>query len=1571
MKKRTLLILLALFYGIIAYSTDYYWVGGSGDWSDISHWATTSGGSTFHNQVPTSDDNVFFDANSFDAPGQSVNVNTDIAFCRDMSWAGANNDPEIIGTTSSTFNIHGSLRLINNMRFNFAGSLKLLSEEAGQTINLAGHSLQSNLTFQGSGGEWTLRSDIEVANTIDFRNGALITNDKNVEAGYLALRPINSGVIALGNSVITLTGEGTGSGAPLFFQTGNLDLKTENSTIILSAEKAGLVARGANANVIFNKVVFSSASGRSVIECIDNTKLNFDSLQVGNSATFLGEMEMNFFELTAGKGYTFQSSFTYTAGILKATGLCEAPIQMFASESGEAAIFQVASGAVQVDYASIKDIHATGGATFTADNSADLGNTEGWTINSSGQNDLYWVGGTGNWDDPIHWSFSSGGLGGACVPTGADNVFFDANSFTGIGDTVYINVDNALCKNMDWTGAGGRPFLTGNIENNIRIYASLTFAEEMEILFKGTIRFESSEMGNTVTTGNNLLPKYVYFNGAGGGWTLLDSLQTGEDIHFITGNLNTNDQILVFEEFIAEYENPRTLAFGNSHLYLRKANGDSDNEWPSFRLSNTNLTFDAGTSTIEFLIYGWMTSVGMGRIEYNNVIFDGFGSMNAWNETDEYIDSLTFRDGGEMYNDKEIGTLLLEPGYEYRLEYDRTFTIGELVADGDCNRLIYIHSNETSGSTKIRSDNILNGNYLILKDVHNTGNNAFVADNSIDVDNNRNIQINPLASRTLFWVGDAGEWSDPEHWSLTSGGPGGECIPTPIDDVIFDENSFSMPDQLVHDSKFPQHYCRDITWRNISTTPRLDLLDLLVFGSMELAEDMTIGLYGLRFSGNGNHTIDTKGHLVQYTNFEGLGTYTLLHDYLGHHLNLSAGTWNTAGYMVELSNFHSFGSKAPKRLELGNTYMKLTGSRSDTGNHPWEVGSNLVVVPGTSLIQFTAPGAWMSNRSDQPWTLEFHNIFFSSKEGVSNLFSRDGTKLNINSLEFNNDGIIRGEHTLDTLLFSPGKSYQLSHNETQTIKEYWRTIGNNCIPIQLSSTNPGTQANVSMPGSARVDGDFIQMRDQNAIGGLEFYAGVHSTDVGNNTGWIFDSAEDFVEVGFLGEDVVLCRNQMLTLSADNKSPGETYRWDNGSTDVEFEVNAPGVYWAQVTFANNCTIRDSIQIIPPEDFVPQLGPDTTLCTDETLLLDSGLRALGLKYTWQDGSAEPTFFVSEPGEYKIEFELSGCTSRDSILVDYTETPSVDLGADQTLCFGDQTTLDGTTEDVDYSWQDASAGATFTVSTAGIYWLDVSRGRCTYRDSVQVDYLPEILLDLGPDLSLCEEETFTLDATQTGGTYSWQDAITTDPTFLVTKDGEYWVDVTVNGCTVRDSVQANYKPLPVFDLGPDQEPCEEEIVTLDGSSPGATFLWSDNSINPTLQLNSDGIYWLDATLNGCTRRDSVMIVYKPLPIVDLGADQELCEGESYTLDATNDGATYVWQDGATTSLFTATTTGSYSVDVDLNGCIRSDDVLLTFKPLPVFDLGYRIRNPVRGRRLPWMVVLPALRFCGVITVSILLYS
>ena len=56
-------------------AADYYWVGGTGNWSDISHWMTTSGGTVQHNTIPTASDRVFFDARSFTGPDQTVTVN--------------------------------------------------------------------------------------------------------------------------------------------------------------------------------------------------------------------------------------------------------------------------------------------------------------------------------------------------------------------------------------------------------------------------------------------------------------------------------------------------------------------------------------------------------------------------------------------------------------------------------------------------------------------------------------------------------------------------------------------------------------------------------------------------------------------------------------------------------------------------------------------------------------------------------------------------------------------------------------------------------------------------------------------------------------------------------------------------------------------------------------------------------------------------------------------------------------------------------------------------------------------------------------------------------------------------------------------------------------------------------------------------------------------------------------------------------------------------------------------------------------------------------------------------------
>ncbi|HRF81968.1 MAG TPA: hypothetical protein PL070_17975, partial [Flavobacteriales bacterium] len=94
--------------------------------------------------------------------------------------------------------------------------------------------------------------------------------------------------------------------------------------------------------------------------------------------------------------------------------------------------------------------------------------------------------------------------------------------------------------------------------------------------------------------------------------------------------------------------------------------------------------------------------------------------------------------------------------------------------------------------------------------------------------------------------------------------------------------------------------------------------------------------------------------------------------------------------------------------------------------------------------------------------------------------------------------------------------------------------------------------------------------------------------------------------------------------------------------------------------------------------------------------------------------------------------------------------------------------------------------------------------------------------------------LSATTPGGSYIWQDGSTAS-TFNVTGPGTYSVQVTVNNCPATDAVDIAYNPYPVVDLGVDIAACDGDVVTLDATTPSATYQWSDGSGMATLNVSS----------------------------------------------------------------------------------------------------------------------------------------
>ncbi len=1521
-----LFILIALTFPQLTEAADYYWVGGAGDWSDITNWATTSGGATFHNQAPTADDNVFFDENSFTGPDQVVTVNGGIIFCRNMDWRGATGNPIFRGPAGATLSIFGSLELIGAMQWDFAGAVNFRSAEDAP-IQMAGKTFTGPVTFDNVAGNWSLSGPFRSNSGLTLRGGTLQTNDQSLQCESLRVPGTSPATLQLGQSRLSITGASEAIGGPVIdLHSSDLTLEAEEAIVECTAPRSNLRITG-NTPITINELLFSSPSGSTLLQAGNDTRLTTNRLELNHNTDIRGPQTFGDLIFAEGAAYTLESGITYPIDALEAVGRCEAPIQLFATEAGAEAILQSGAPQIVAEYISIKDVHATGSADFIADNSANLGNAFGWTITNRNSNDLFWVGRSGNWNDPMNWSFTSGGAPGACVPTGIDNVFFDENSFDGPNQVVTINIQNAACRNMDWSGATGTPEFAGEAESKLRISGSLTFIAAMDLTFAGDVLFESNQVTNEIVTGGQLFQRDVYFNSLSGGWTFRDPFTAERNIIFPKGLIDTDDEPVTCRSFISESESRRQLFLGSSVVRLQTTNGLPNSSW-SFNTENLQLS--ARQSTIVYENPGSFFHTGDGFFEYHNIVFRAGGNAFGAGNHRLDIDSLTFEDNGQIDFDYVIEYLELSAGHRYEIGSERDVFVTDMLAEGACDALIEISATEPQNPARLSSRNDFNGNYLILEDIHNTGSTAFTANNSVDLGNNDGWQINTFGGRTLFWVDGAGEWEDRAHWSLSSGGPGGECIPTPLDDVIFDENSFNQPDDIVRGRQAPNHYCRTMTWRNINGNPLFDIIDLHIFGALSFAQNMRLQSREILFrSDNDNQEITTAGRELSKLTFEGAGGWSLLDSLKAGSIYFNEGSLNTAGETVVASEFRVNFSNTPKDLSMRGSHFLLGG-----GENAWFVNNaDLNIAQGdNSLIELTNfNGGFISRTSSgQP---EYHNVLFSATQNVSTLETNGAV---FNKVEFRKSGDIIGNNRMDSLIFAAGKSYQLDANATQTIVEYFESIGNNCTPIEISSTAAASQSTISMGASGDIVADFIQMRDQAAVGDADFQAGVHSTDVSNNSGWVFTGEEESVDFGFLGDDQVLCDGNEVILDANNNTPEESYRWQDGATDPTFTADSPGTYSVEVTFGNDCRLRDSVQVLAQEDFEAELPPDTTLCSGETLNLDAAVEANGLSYRWQDNSTEPTFTVTQAGEYKVVLTLGQCSSADSLQVDFAEAARADLGDDRTLCAGETITLDATADGATaYEWQDGSTQPTFEVSTSGTYRVRVFNGRCTTEDSVTIDFQAPINLDLGQDASLCQGESLTLDASRQNADYLWNDG-STQPTLEVTTSGTYSVTVDIAGCQDSDDITIDFRPLPDITLPPSAEICEDETFTLDASAGGSvTYEWNDGSTQPRLTVNQSGIYWVDATLDGCTRRDSSELIVQPTPTVDLGPDRELCEAEPVTLDATNEGATYEWQDGSSQPTFTTTSAGAFRVEVDLNGCTQSDEVVIDRKPLPDFSL------------------------------------
>ena len=177
-------------------------------------------------------------------------------------------------------------------------------------------------------------------------------------------------------------------------------------------------------------------------------------------------------------------------------------------------------------------------------------------------------------------------------------------------------------------------------------------------------------------------------------------------------------------------------------------------------------------------------------------------------------------------------------------------------------------------------------------------------------------------------------------------------------------------------------------------------------------------------------------------------------------------------------------------------------------------------------------------------------------------------------------------------------------------------------------------------------------------------------------------------------------------------------------------------------------------------------------------------------------------------------------------------------------------------------------------------------------------------------------------------WQDGSTSAPTFTAQNGGTYWVDVTVNNCTARDSLEVLINP--VFNETSSVNICAGDSVFLENSWQNTPGVYTDNFVsvsncdsiivttlnvqnsqttNDLLTVCADalpvdifgnlqstpGIYvdTLSSSLGCDSIITSVELIVNTLPIVSLGQDTSINTGDFITIniDNPNNNEIYSW--------------------------------------------------------------------------------
>lgn len=456
-----------------------------------------------------------------------------------------------------------------------------------------------------------------------------------------------------------------------------------------------------------------------------------------------------------------------------------------------------------------------------------------------------------------------------------------------------------------------------------------------------------------------------------------------------------------------------------------------------------------------------------------------------------------------------------------------------------------------------------------------------------------------------------------------------------------------------------------------------------------------------------------------------------------------------------------------------------------------------------------------------------------------------------------------------------------------------------------------------------------------------------------------------------------CVGSDITLQVNVKY--ETYSWETGgvvvSTDDHVTVGGTddGSYELTVT-QDGCSQTDIINVNTlPQPQITLNTNNVLACSDESVTLAvqsisftsstvTGTNPTINKYQWADvngdisGATANQYITNQSiGDFTLTiWDTNGCSNQSTATISRHPATIVSLN-DVTICDNETYTLQYpiTAPSIkSYQWkrQDGTDMGTpnsdWTVSASTTYLLDIiDLNDCPVKPTMQINHTPAPVFTLGANnQDKCVGDVIEVATRSSFKTYMWNnDPTLNQPSIVVVANPipqTYTLRIeAINGCVSQKSILVTAHDLPLVDLGSDVSVCAGIRTPLTAPASAVLALWTTpEGTTPAMSINAkSGSYALAITdAFGCKNTDQINIVWRPLPVIDLGQDEIICPVDQVVLDA-GAGASYLWEPSneMTQTIVAMTDTVTMVRVQGINGCWGWDTKVVYEKIAPEYVL------------------------------------